>query len=73
MAAARPELHIARVAGGWRIASPVYCHGVHFNDHGRAVLSDNYFDLLPGVPKVLTRVDGGRSLPTLRAIPPKGL
>ena len=57
---------------GWRVASPVYCHGVHFNDHGRAVLADNYFDLLPGVPVTLARVDGRRSLPKLSAIAPKG-
>jgi hypothetical protein len=26
---------------------------VHFEDHGREVLSDNWFDLLPGVAKRL--------------------
>ena len=24
--------------------SKTYCHGVHFRDNGKAVLSDNYFD-----------------------------
>lgn len=31
------------------VSSPVYCHGVHLEDHGHEVVSDNWFDLLPGV------------------------
>jgi len=65
-----PETQVRRAPAGWEVSSPVYCHGVHFNDHGRGVLSDNYFDLLPGVPKTLTRVDGKTGLPALRAIEP---
>jgi len=63
-----PEIEIKQTTAGWEISSPVYCHGVHFNDHGRAVLSDNYFDLLPGVPREITHLNGKKSLPTLRAI-----
>ena len=37
-----------------QLISKTYCHGVHFRDNGKAVLSDNYFDLLPGVPKSIT-------------------
>ena len=33
------------------VSSAVYCHGVHFEDEGREVLADNYFDLLPGVSR----------------------
>jgi beta-mannosidase len=32
------------------ISSPVFAHGVHTEDHGREVISDNWLDLLPGVP-----------------------
>jgi hypothetical protein len=33
------------------VSSPVYCHGVHLEDQGQEVLADNYFDLLPNVPR----------------------
>jgi beta-mannosidase len=56
----RPHRELARSApaisvvalpgGGLEVSSPIYCHAVHFEDHGRALLSDNWFDLLPGVP-----------------------
>ena len=36
------------------LISKTYCHGVHFRDNGKAIFSDNYFDLLPGVPKSIT-------------------
>jgi beta-mannosidase len=45
-----PEIRAVPVAGGWDVSSPVYCHGVHVEDHGRELISDNWFDLLPGVP-----------------------
>ncbi len=35
------------------LRSDMYAHGVHVDDAGQGVLSDNYFDLLPGVPKAL--------------------
>ena len=34
--------------------SKTYCHGAHFRDKGKALFSDNYFDLLPGIPKSIT-------------------
>jgi beta-mannosidase len=47
---ASPEIQVTQPADGWiALSSPVYCHAVHFEDHGREVLSDNWFDLLPGV------------------------
>jgi beta-mannosidase len=33
------------------VRSSVYCHGVHLDDEGREILVDNYFDLLPNVPR----------------------
>ncbi len=46
-----PDICITVKGKTVRLCSKSYCHGVHFRDHGRAVFSDNYFDLLPGVPK----------------------
>ena len=43
------------------LVSPAFCHGVHAEDGGREVFSDNYFDLLPGVPVVVRRLDGKRA------------
>jgi len=40
------------------VSSSVFCHAVHLEDHGREVISDNWFDLLPGVP-VCVRVAPG--------------
>ena len=55
LALATPALRVVpQAGGGWEISSPVYCHGVHIEDHGRALLSDNWFDLLPGVAIHLT-------------------
>jgi beta-mannosidase len=36
--------------GGLEISSPVYAHAVHVEDHGHELISNNWFDLLPGVP-----------------------
>ena len=58
LALARPDIHVAVRGRAVDLSSPVYCHGVYINDHGRAVLSDNYVDLLPGVPVHLDRLDG---------------
>lgn len=48
---AAPDIRAAPLpGGGLEVSSPVYCHGVQVEDHGRELLSDNWFDLLPGVP-----------------------
>jgi beta-mannosidase len=40
------------VHGDWlEVRSRVYCHGVHLEDEGQEVLADNYFDLLPNLPR----------------------
>jgi beta-mannosidase len=45
-----PEIKTrATTDGGLEVSSPVYCHAVHIEDHGREVVSDNWFDLLPGI------------------------
>ena len=57
LALSAPEIRtVALPGGGLEVSSPVYCHGVHVEDHGRALLSDNYFDLLPGVAVQLESV-----------------
>ena len=60
LALAAPEIRVSPAAGGWEVSSPVYCHGVHVEDHGREVISDNWFDLLPGVPVRVKAIDGAR-------------
>jgi len=56
-----PEIQVTQQADGWiEISSPVYCHAVHIEDHGREVLSDNWFDLLPGIATRLNIVNQSR-------------
>ncbi len=64
----QPGIQVRRKGSGWEVTSPAYCHGVHCNDHGRAVISDNYFDLLPGVPQRLISAGGRQRLPKLQSI-----
>lgn len=47
----RAEIATSARDGVLEVSSPVYAHGVHLEDEGREILSDNYFDLLPGVPR----------------------
>jgi beta-mannosidase len=48
---ANPQIQVAQLAdGGLEISSPVFAHAVHTEDHGHELISDNWFDLLPGVP-----------------------
>lgn len=59
LALAEPRIETSDVGDGWlEVSSPVYCHAVHVEDHGRELLSDNWFDLLPGVPVRLRIRDG---------------
>jgi hypothetical protein len=49
---AKPVLSTkVRADGILEVASTVYCHAVHLDDGGDQTLDDNYFDLLPGVPR----------------------
>jgi beta-mannosidase len=44
--------------GEVEVSSPVYCHAVHVEDHGRELISDNWFDLLPGVAHRVKLAEG---------------
>ncbi|NLF02755.1 MAG: hypothetical protein GX601_17450, partial [Anaerolineales bacterium] len=56
------EIKVSALEDGWlEISSSVFSHAVHIEDHGRALLSDNWFDLLPSVPKRVQVVGEGRA------------
>jgi len=58
LALSDPEIEVADAGNGrLQVSSPVYCHAVHVEDHGREVVSGNWFDLLPGVSVRLRRGD----------------
>jgi beta-mannosidase len=73
LALAKPEFTAIVHEGVLEVNSRVYCHGVHLEDGGREVLADNYFDLLPGIPRripIMTPTQSGTY--PLRAIMPIG-
>ena len=51
LATSEPEITTVVKGDIIELVSDLYCHAVHVDDDGRRLLSDNYFDLLPGVPK----------------------
>jgi beta-mannosidase len=51
LAPAKPVISSRVQNGVLEVSSQVYCHGVHLEDDGHEVLADNYFELLPGVPR----------------------
>jgi beta-mannosidase len=51
LALAQPKISTSVNNDTLIISSPVYCHGVHLEDGGHEVVQDNYFDLLPGIPR----------------------
>ncbi|NIA13906.1 MAG: hypothetical protein GWP08_07485 [Nitrospiraceae bacterium] len=53
LALAEPDILVTKRRHRIQLVSSVYCHAVHCEDKGRPLLSDNYFDLLPGVPKTV--------------------
>jgi len=58
---AEPVISVDDPGDGWlHVSSPVYCHAVHTEDGGRELVSDNWFDLLPGVPVRTRLADGTR-------------
>ena len=58
LAGVNAPLVVTAQADGLRVACAAYRHAVHVDDHGRALLSDNWFDLLPGVPVCLRPAEG---------------
>jgi beta-mannosidase len=72
LALAEPDIQLRNLDGEYELASPVYCHAVHVEDHGRELLSDNWIDLLPGIPLRIRRTDGGGlSVADLSALGPR--
>jgi beta-mannosidase len=70
---AEPRIKAVRLASGeLEVSSEVFAHAVHVEDHGHEVISDNWFDLLPGVP-VRIRVATGQDPESIRllAVKPK--
>ena len=62
LALAYPEIQVTPLEDSWmEVSSPVYCHAVHTEDHGRELIDDNWFDLLPGVAKRLHLSEQARS------------
>jgi beta-mannosidase len=47
----RPDIASTVRDGMLEVKSGTYCHGVHLQDGGQEILADNYFDLLPGIPR----------------------
>jgi beta-mannosidase len=55
-----PQIKITRVGKDvLEVSSAVFAHAVHTEDHGHELVSDNWFDLPPGVP-VRVRVAAGQ-------------
>jgi len=61
-----PTITVATVADGLlEITSPVFAHAIHVEDHGHELMSDNWFDLLPGVPNHV-RIPNGYQRDSIR-------
>ncbi|MBN1676813.1 MAG: hypothetical protein JXR37_37575 [Kiritimatiellae bacterium] len=70
LATAMPAIRVRARGKTLELLSPVYCHGVHYPDDGRTLFSDNYFDLLPNIPKSIQCLAPKRPAHlTFRAIP----
>ena len=70
---APPRLETARLPdGSLEVCSAVFAHAVHTEDHGHELLSDNWFDLLPGVPvRLQVAAPGGAAAIHFAAVMPK--
>jgi len=56
---APPHIKVAPLKERWlEVSSPVFAHAVHAKDHGHELISDNWFDLLPGVPIRIRMAEG---------------
>jgi hypothetical protein len=59
---AEPRIETTPLAdGSLEVSSPVFAHAVHTEDHGHELVSDNWFDLLPGVPVRLRVAPPGKA------------
>jgi len=73
LALVQPDIRIKTLADDQvEVGSSVYCHAVHAEDHGRELISDNWFDLLPGVPIRIRIAKGHKadSILQLKAVMP---
>jgi hypothetical protein len=61
-----PSIKITKGNDGLlEVSSPVFAHAVHTEDHGHELISDNWFDLLPGIP-ARVRVAAGHDPESIR-------
>jgi hypothetical protein len=57
-----PEIEVKQLRDRWlEVSSPVFAHAVHTEDHGHELISDNWFDLLPGTPVRIRLADGAHA------------
>jgi hypothetical protein len=46
-----PQIKVTPLRDRWlEVSSRVFVHAAHAEDHGHELISDNWFDLLPGTP-----------------------
>jgi len=57
---ARPKLTIERRGDSLVVSCKTYCAGVHLPEDSGGKLSDDYFDLLPGIPHIVRIVKDGQ-------------
>jgi beta-mannosidase len=58
----KPEIKVLQKKdGSLEISGAMLCHAVYTEDHGKELISDNWFDLLPGVP-VGVKLAAGRTI-----------
>lgn len=77
MGVSRPVLQVAPVAENegecrFEVSSDVYAHGVHFGFDDEVLLSDEYFDLLPGESRTIT-VQGCRGPERIQDVMPRSV
>ena len=72
LALSAPEIATTRAGDELTVVSRAYCHGIHYEDDGHGLLSDNYFDLLPGIAVKLAVLAPLPSTFALRPLMPIG-
>jgi len=51
LALTKPKIAAVVRDGALEVTSPMYCHAVHCDENNEGMLADDYFDLLPNVPR----------------------
>ena len=57
LAMSKPRIATAIRDGTLEVSSPMYCHAVHCDENHEEALADDYFDLLPNVPRRIPILD----------------